>query len=91
MRRYAKPWKSDTVTATSLLTPTAGLVRVVEDDPMLRERRTPWPGHRGRQRFLRPLQGASAVVTFIGHSTFLLQTPAGNILTDPVFVRAPVR
>jgi L-ascorbate metabolism protein UlaG (beta-lactamase superfamily) len=32
-----------------------------------------------------PLDGAAAVVTFIGHSTFLIQTAAGNILTDPVY------
>jgi L-ascorbate metabolism protein UlaG (beta-lactamase superfamily) len=31
------------------------------------------------------LDGASAIVTFIGHSTFLIQTPAGNILTDPIY------
>ena len=28
---------------------------------------------------------AAAVVTFIGHSTFLIQTMAGNILTDPMY------
>jgi L-ascorbate metabolism protein UlaG (beta-lactamase superfamily) len=28
---------------------------------------------------------AAAVVTFIGHSTFLIQTAAGNILTDPMY------
>jgi L-ascorbate metabolism protein UlaG (beta-lactamase superfamily) len=31
------------------------------------------------------LNGAAAVVTFIGHATFLIQTPAGNILTDPMY------
>ena len=31
------------------------------------------------------LERAAAVVTFIGHSTFLIQTPAGNVLTDPVY------
>ena len=31
------------------------------------------------------LDGAPAVITFIGHSTFLIQTAAGNILTDPMF------
>jgi L-ascorbate metabolism protein UlaG (beta-lactamase superfamily) len=31
------------------------------------------------------LDGAAAIVTFIGHSTFLIQTPAGNLLTDPVY------
>jgi L-ascorbate metabolism protein UlaG (beta-lactamase superfamily) len=31
------------------------------------------------------LDGAVAVVTFIGHATFLIQTAAGNILTDPMY------
>jgi L-ascorbate metabolism protein UlaG (beta-lactamase superfamily) len=31
------------------------------------------------------LDGADAVVTFIGHATFLIQTAAGNILTDPMY------
>jgi L-ascorbate metabolism protein UlaG (beta-lactamase superfamily) len=31
------------------------------------------------------LDGSTAVVTFVGHSTFLIQTPAGNILTDPMY------
>jgi len=26
-------------------------------------------------------------VTFIGHATFLIQTPLGNVLTDPVYSR----
>ena len=26
-----------------------------------------------------------AAITFIGHSTFLIQTAAGNILTDPMY------
>ena len=53
---------------------------------MLREPRTPWPSridtptHRPAE-----LDGAAAVVTFIGHSTFLIQTAAGNILTDPIY------
>src|SRR5688500_18456940 len=53
---------------------------------MLLERRTPWPA-----RIDEPLQrppavdGAIAVVTFIGHATFLIQTAAGNILTDPIY------
>ena len=32
-----------------------------------------------------PRQGNQAVVTWINHATFLLQTPRGNFLTDPVF------
>ncbi len=55
---------------------------------LLLERRTPWPA-----RFDEPprrpptVDGAAAVVTFIGHATFLIQTAAGNILTDPMYSR----
>jgi len=53
---------------------------------MLRTRRTPWPTHIDTPPAALPrLDGANAVVTFIGHSTFLIQTPAGNIVTDPVY------
>jgi L-ascorbate metabolism protein UlaG (beta-lactamase superfamily) len=53
---------------------------------MLREPRTPWP--RGVDVAVRqppPLGGAAATVTFIGHSTFLIQTRAGNLVTDPMY------
>jgi L-ascorbate metabolism protein UlaG (beta-lactamase superfamily) len=53
---------------------------------MLVERRTAWPKHiEEPQHEPPPLDGAAAVVTFIGHSTFLIQTAAGNILTDPMY------
>ena len=53
---------------------------------MLLERRTPWPVHVDDPPCRPPdLDGAAAVVTFIGHATFLIQTPAGNILTDPMY------
>jgi L-ascorbate metabolism protein UlaG (beta-lactamase superfamily) len=60
--------------------------RMSEVPRMLREPRVPWP-RRIDQPTVRPpaLNGAAAVVTFIGHSTFLIQTPAGNILTDPMY------
>jgi L-ascorbate metabolism protein UlaG (beta-lactamase superfamily) len=53
---------------------------------MLVERRARWP----TQIDTPPqqpvaLDGAAAAVTFIGHSTFLIQTAAGNILTDPIY------
>jgi L-ascorbate metabolism protein UlaG (beta-lactamase superfamily) len=53
---------------------------------MLREPRTSWP-RRVDTPVYRPsaLGSADAVVTFIGHSTFLIQTAAGNILTDPIY------
>jgi L-ascorbate metabolism protein UlaG (beta-lactamase superfamily) len=31
------------------------------------------------------LEGATAVVTFIGHATFLIQTASGNFITDPIY------
>jgi L-ascorbate metabolism protein UlaG (beta-lactamase superfamily) len=53
---------------------------------MLRERRTPWPQHIDvRPRQPPSLDGARAVVTFIGHATFLIQTAEANILTDPMY------
>jgi L-ascorbate metabolism protein UlaG (beta-lactamase superfamily) len=55
---------------------------------MLFARRTPWPRQIDTPPARLPSLGdAGAVVTFIGHSTFLIQTSAGNILTDPVYSR----
>jgi L-ascorbate metabolism protein UlaG (beta-lactamase superfamily) len=53
---------------------------------LLLEPRTRWPA-RVDQPPQRPpkLDGSVAVVTFIGHATFLIQTAAGNILTDPMY------
>src|SRR6185436_12801031 len=53
---------------------------------MLLTRRTPWPRAVAvTERDPPRRDGADIVVTFIGHSTFLIQTPAETILTDPVF------
>ena len=53
---------------------------------MLLEPRTPWPARVDTPPRRPPgLDGDAAVVTFIGHSTFLIQTAAGNILTDPMY------
>ena len=53
---------------------------------MLREPRTPWPKHVEVQpRAPSAPDGSAAVVTFVGHATFLIQTPAANILTDPMW------
>jgi L-ascorbate metabolism protein UlaG (beta-lactamase superfamily) len=51
--------------------------------------RTPWPASVPVQprRPPRPEHPDELIVTFIGHSTFLLQTVAGNVLTDPVYSR----
>src|SRR5687768_6155040 len=53
---------------------------------MLLEARTRWPARVDEPPQAPPgLDGAAAVVTFIGHATFLIQTAAGNILTDPMY------
>jgi len=54
---------------------------------MLREPRVPWPRRIDVVPQLPPALDAraDAVVTFVGHSTFLVQTPAGNLLTDPMY------
>jgi L-ascorbate metabolism protein UlaG (beta-lactamase superfamily) len=53
---------------------------------LLLERRTPWPAHVDEPvRHPPSLDGSAAVVTFVGHATFLIQTAAGNILADPMF------
>jgi L-ascorbate metabolism protein UlaG (beta-lactamase superfamily) len=53
---------------------------------MLLEPRTRWPARIDEPPRRPPgLDGAVAVVTFIGHATFLIQTAAGNILTDPIY------
>jgi len=53
---------------------------------MLREPRTAWPRRVDiSTRLPAALDGEAAVVTFIGHSTFLIQTPAANVLTDPMY------
>ena len=53
---------------------------------MLAEPRAPWPSQ-VEVTMQRPpaLDGAAAAVTFVGHSTFLIQTAVANILTDPMF------
>jgi L-ascorbate metabolism protein UlaG (beta-lactamase superfamily) len=53
---------------------------------MLAEKRTAWPASVPVEpRRPPPLDGATAVVTFIGHATLLIQTRFGSILTDPVY------
>jgi L-ascorbate metabolism protein UlaG (beta-lactamase superfamily) len=53
---------------------------------MLLTRRRPWPAWIDEPpRTPAALGGAAAAVTSIGHATFLIQTAAGNILTDPMY------
>jgi L-ascorbate metabolism protein UlaG (beta-lactamase superfamily) len=54
---------------------------------MLFERYAPWPAQVPVVQRPSPPRTSDdeIVVTFIGHATFLIQTSAGNIITDPVF------
>src|SRR5258706_12126073 len=54
---------------------------------MLPARSTAWRAHVDgpAERPPPPDGAAAAVVTFIGHATFLIQTPQGHILTDPMY------
>jgi len=53
---------------------------------MMREPATPWPTHVDEPAATPAALGDALVaLTFIGHSTFLIQTAAGNILTDPMY------
>ena len=56
---------------------------------MLFERYAPWPAQVPvvQRPSPPPTSGDEIVVTFIGHATFLIQTSAGNIITDPVFAQ----
>jgi L-ascorbate metabolism protein UlaG (beta-lactamase superfamily) len=81
--------RTDHCDGTRFFNPTGAAGQPFSALPRLfRERRTAWP-RRLEQPLRRPLprDGARVVVTFIGHSTFLIQTAAANILTDPMYSR----
>ena len=81
------PEKSDHFDGTRFFNPSGLAPQPFSAVPrMLREPRTPWPA-RIDEPPQRPLErgDATAVVTFIGPSTFLIQTAAGHILTDPIY------
>jgi L-ascorbate metabolism protein UlaG (beta-lactamase superfamily) len=53
---------------------------------MLSEPRKPWPSNIAVSPVRPPALGDSAaVITFVGHATFLIQTPKGNVIIDPMF------
>jgi L-ascorbate metabolism protein UlaG (beta-lactamase superfamily) len=55
---------------------------------MMLSRRVKWPSHvETPTKKPEPRGDAAAAVTFIGHSTFLIQTAAGNVITDPIYSR----
>ena len=78
---------SDHFDGTRFFNPTGPALQPLSAVPrMLLSRRTRWPTRiaDAPQPFPRR-DNAAAALTFVGHATFLIQTPAGNILTDPVF------
>jgi L-ascorbate metabolism protein UlaG (beta-lactamase superfamily) len=81
------PPRSDHFDGRRFFNPTGPALQPFSAVPrMLLDRRTPWP----RRVDVMPqpvpaLNAAGAVVTFIGHATFLIQTAAGNVLTDPMY------
>ena len=79
--------KSDHFDGTRFFNPTGANGQPFSALPrMLRTPRTPWPARIAVHPRRPPaLETARAIVTFIGHSTFVIQTPAGNVLTDPVY------
>jgi len=79
--------KSDHFDGRRFVNPAATVGQALSAVPrVLLEPRTPWPA-RVDVPLRRPpgLDGSAAVVTFIGHATFLIQTAAGNVLTDPMY------
>ncbi len=81
------PQKSEHFDGRRFINPTGSAGQPFSAVPrMLLERRTPWPT-RVDVPVRRPsgLDGAAAVLTFIGHATFLIQTASGNVLTDPMY------
>src|SRR5712692_9913231 len=84
-----RPEKSDHFDGRRFVNPTGMTGQPLSAVPrMLLTQRTPWPAtvEVPPQR-AHTLNGSAAVVTFIGHSTFLIQTAEGNVLTDPVYAQ----
>jgi L-ascorbate metabolism protein UlaG (beta-lactamase superfamily) len=79
--------KSDHFDGKRFVNPTGSAGQPFSAVPrMLLEPRTPWPARIDEAPRRPPeLESAAAVLTFIGHATFLIQTAAGNILTDPMY------
>ena len=81
--------KSDHFDGTRFFNPTGASGQPFSALPRLfRTPRAAWPD-RLAVRFQRPpaVNGATAVLTFVGHSTWLIQTAAESVLTDPMYSR----
>ena len=78
---------SDHFDGRRFFNPTGPALQPVTAIPrLLLEPRTRWPARiDAPPQQVPPRDGAAAVVTFIGHSTFLIQTAEAIILTDPMY------
>jgi hypothetical protein len=85
--RPLTPAQSDHFDGQRFFNPTGPVLQASTAVPrMLLTRRARWPSYVPVVPRQPPARvTASAVVTLIGHATFLIQTAAGNILTDPVY------
>lgn len=81
--------RSDHFDGRRFANPTGPALQPLSAAPrLLLEPRARWPAYIDETPRRPPaLDGASAVITFIGHSTVLIQTPSQNILTDPMYSR----
>jgi len=82
------PGASDHFDGERFFNPTGQYGRSFADVPkMVSEPRAPWPQSIPvRQRRPEPRPSAAwATITFVGHATFYIQTPHGNVITDPMF------
>ena len=81
--------KSDHFDGTRFFNPTGAAGQPFSALPrLLRTPRAPWPTHVPVAAQRPPaLDGATAVLTFVGHSTWLIQTARETLLTDPMYSR----
>ena len=81
------PAQSDHFDGQRFFNPTGPALQPLTAVPrMLLTPRAKWPRYVPEvPRQPPPRDTARPVVTFVGHATFLIQTAAGNILTDPVY------
>ncbi len=79
--------KSDHFNGRRFFNPTGPALQPFTSVPrMLLTRRAKWPARiYDVPKQVPARDSASAVVTFIGHATLLIQTEAGNVLTDPMY------
>ena len=88
MRKGATIYRNDHFDGRRFFNPTGPALQPFTAVPKLlvSMRRTPWPARIEQPAVEVPTPGPGQIVmTSIGHATFLIQTPSGNVLTDPVY------